>query len=174
MNYGVDLTLEKFLNNGFYFLVTGSLFESKYRGYDDVLRNTAFNGNYVANVLGGKEWRWQSKEGKNYAVTTDIKATYAGGQRIIPIDLEASRIEGEAVYELDKAYEEKLPDYFRFDIRIGLRSETGKITQEWALDIQNVTNRENIFSIEYNEETGELSTQNQLGFFPMFLYRIYF
>lgn len=174
MNYGVDLTLEKFLNKGFYFLLTGSLFESKYRAYDGVLRNTAFNGNYVGNVLGGKEWRWKTEKGKSYAVTADLKATYAGGQRIIPIDVEASRAEGEAVYDLERAYEEKLPDYFRLDIRIGLRSESGKVTQEWALDIQNVTNRDNPFNASYNENTGEIETQNQLGFFPMFLYRIYF
>ncbi len=53
-NYGIELTAERFLNKGFYYLLTVSLFESKYKGSDNVWRNTAFNSNYVVNVLGGK------------------------------------------------------------------------------------------------------------------------
>ena len=54
-NYGVEITVEKFLSNGWYFLFTSSLFDSKYTGYDNIWRNTAFNGNYVFNLLGGYE-----------------------------------------------------------------------------------------------------------------------
>ena len=56
-NYGVEVTLEKFYSKGYYFLLTGSFFESKYEGFDKVERNTAFNGNFVANGLFGKEWK---------------------------------------------------------------------------------------------------------------------
>src|SRR5690606_9925525 len=55
-NYGVELTLEKYLHKGFYFLFTQSLFSSKYRGSDHIWRNTPFNSQYVTNVLAGKEW----------------------------------------------------------------------------------------------------------------------
>jgi hypothetical protein len=53
-NYGIELTLEKFYSKGYYFLVTASVFESKYTGSDGIYRNTAFNGNYVFNALSGK------------------------------------------------------------------------------------------------------------------------
>src|SRR5690606_18511344 len=56
-NFGLELTLEKFFSRGYYFLFTASLFDSRYRASDDILRNTAFNGNYVFNLLGGKEFR---------------------------------------------------------------------------------------------------------------------
>ena len=56
-NYGIELTLEKFLDKGFYYLFTASLFESKYKGSDNVWRNTAFNSNYIVNFLGGKEFK---------------------------------------------------------------------------------------------------------------------
>jgi hypothetical protein len=85
-NYGVEVTLERFLNKGFYFLMTTSLFESKYTGSDGVERNTAFNGNYVFNLLAGKEW----KVGKSNAITFDVKGTYAGGRRYSPILLDES------------------------------------------------------------------------------------
>ncbi|MEQ9008467.1 MAG: TonB-dependent receptor, partial [Ekhidna sp.] len=43
-NYGVELTLEKFLTNGFYMLSTASLYRSKYTGSDGVERSTQFDG----------------------------------------------------------------------------------------------------------------------------------
>ena len=60
-NYGIELTIEKFLSRGFYVLFTASVFDSKYQGYDQVWRNTAFNGNYVYNTLAG----YERKLGKN-------------------------------------------------------------------------------------------------------------
>ncbi|MEM7297524.1 MAG: TonB-dependent receptor, partial [Bacteroidota bacterium] len=60
-NYGVELTLEKFLTNGFYLLSTASLYKSKYTGSDGVERSTQFDGGYIYNFLAGKEF----KVGKN-------------------------------------------------------------------------------------------------------------
>jgi hypothetical protein len=65
-NIGVDFTLERFLDKGFYYLVTGSVYDSRYKGGDDIERNTIFNGNYVANVLGGKEWVLGKKKNNNW------------------------------------------------------------------------------------------------------------
>ena len=176
-NYGLDITLEKFMSGGVYMLVTGSLFESKYQGSDKVWRNTAFNGNYVFNVLGGKEFLLKHTEGlkaKRQTLTVDSKITTAGGQRYTPLDLEASMMEGEAVYDDSKAYEEQFNPYFRADIRVGYKVTGNKVTQEWALDIQNVTNHKNAFGQSYNADTGEIETTYQLGLFPMVLYRITF
>jgi hypothetical protein len=174
-NYGLDLTLEKFMDRGFYFLSTVSLFESKYQGSDKVWRNTAFNGNYVLNALGGKEFVLnENKKGKRNTLTLDAKVTYAGGQRYTPIDLPQSIIEGDEVYQEDNAFGAQYDPYFRADIRIGFKQSGSKVTQEWAIDIQNVTNQDNPFGQSYNAGTQEVETTNQLGLFPMALYRITF
>ncbi|MDR1729520.1 MAG: hypothetical protein LBR52_02540 [Prevotellaceae bacterium] len=55
-NYGVDVTHERYLQNGYYYLLTGSLFKARYLGGDGVWRNTRLDRNYVVNALGGKEW----------------------------------------------------------------------------------------------------------------------
>ena len=68
-NYGIEFTMEKFLSKGYYFLGTISLFESKYTDYSGTERNTAFNGNYVINALGGYEF----KTGKHSLITIDLK-----------------------------------------------------------------------------------------------------
>lgn len=169
-NYGVELTVERFLNNGFYVLWTTSLFEAKYKGYDGIERNTAFNGNYVVNLLGGYEYRINEK----YMMTFDLKGTLAGGKRYVPIDLDASAIDGEAVYDWDRAYEDKHSPYFRTDLRIGFKQNAKKFSQEWAIDLQNLTNYQSIYRQSYDAENNDLVYTYQQGFYPMFLYRIQF
>tara|TARA_R110002096_G_scaffold86626_3_gene199130 strand:+ start:229 stop:2604 length:2376 start_codon:yes stop_codon:yes gene_type:complete len=174
-NYGLDITLEKFMDKGFYFMSTLSLFESRYQGSDEIWRNTAFNGNYVFNVLGGKEFVLKKGDsGKRNTLTLDTKFTYAGGQRYTPLDLAASILENDAVFDESNAFGAQYDPYLRLDLRIGYKMSGSKFTQEWALDIQNVTNQDNPFGQSYNAETQEAETTNQLGIFPMVLYRITF
>jgi hypothetical protein len=169
-NYGLEFTMEKFLSKGYYFLATVSLFESKYKGFSETERNTAFNGNYVFNILGGYEF----KTGKHSLITVDAKTVYAGGKRFVPIDIEKSIQENSTEYDWSKAYEDKFDDYFRIDLRIGFKINGKRINQEWALDLQNVTNNKNIYSQSYNPRSQNVSYDYQTGFFPMFLYRIQF
>ncbi len=170
-NYGLELTLEKSFSNNYYFLVTASIFESKYQGSDEKWRNTAFNSEYVFNGLFGREFELGSK---NRVLALDIKSTYAGGQYVTPIDLAASRQAKEAVYDTENAYSMKNPDYFRTDFKISFRMNSKKLTHEWALDIQNVFNTENLFRRTYNPVTEEIVENNQLGIYPIPQYRLTF
>ena len=178
-NTGIEFTLEQFMNRGAYYMFTVSLYDSKYKGSDGVERNTAFNGNYIVNALGGKEFELNKKTPKAdrkkilYFVL-DSKITFAGGNRYTPIDLDASQAAGEVVYDDAQAYSLQLESYFRWDLRAGIKVLGKKTTQEFTLDIQNLTNRKNPYSVSYNPETGEEIFVYQLGIFPVFQYRIYF
>ncbi len=169
-NYGIELTLEKFLSNNYYFLMTSSIFESKYKAYDKIERNTAFNGNFVNNVLFG----YEIPIGKKASIDCNLKVIWAGGKRYVPIDFEASKSEREEVLNWNEAYKKRHDDYFKIDMRISFKLNWKNINQEWALDIQNLTNRENIFMENYNVSTNEMRKEYQSGIFPMFLYRILF
>jgi len=169
-NYGLELTVEKFLGKGYYTLFTASLFDSKYEGYDGIERNTAFNGNYVFNLLAG----YERKVGKKAVMTFDIKTVWAGGRRYLPIDLEESRMEGEEIRDWSRAYESKYDDYFRTDLRIGIKLNGKRVNQEWGLDLQNVTGFQSIFMEGYDAEKDEVYTVYQQGFMPMMLWRINF
>jgi len=169
-NYGLELTVEKYLSKGSYFLLSASLFDSKYKTTDDTWRNTAFNGNYVFNVLAGKEW----KMGEKRMLTLDIKAVYAGGRRYIPIDQEASQLKGEEVRDWSHAYEKRYDPYFRTDLRLGYKVNMKKYSQEWAIDFQNLTGFKSIFMEGYDVKKNEIYKVYQQGFYPMFLYRIQF
>jgi len=169
-NYGLELTIEKFLSRNFYVLFTGSVFNSKYKGYDGIERNTAFNGNYVFNLLAG----YEKKLNEKIMLTFDIKTVWAGGKRALPIDIPESRIEQEEIYDWGRAYEDRYSDYFRTDIRIGLKINGKKVSQEWGLDLQNITRHDNVFSEGYDLANDEITTVYQQGFMPMMLYRINF
>ncbi|MCX6141446.1 MAG: TonB-dependent receptor [Candidatus Kapabacteria bacterium] len=162
-NVGLELTVEHFFRNGFYFLVTGSLFDSRYVGSDGIERNTAYNSKYVANILGGKEFR----VGENNVLAVNLKLSTTGGRYLTPIDLEASKTQGKTVYDESQAYTDRQAAYFRADFRISYRIEFGSSTMEFALDLQNVTNHQNVFLERYNPRTGGITTEYQQGFFPV-------
>ncbi|MBL0047456.1 MAG: TonB-dependent receptor [Bacteroidetes bacterium] len=169
-NFGVELTLEKFYSKGYYFLITASLFDSKYKGSDGVERNTAFNGNYTYNALAGKEFTINKKS----LISIDVKVTYAGGKREVPIDLEASNLKGSVVYIESDAYETKLKDYFRSDVKLSYKRNGRRITQEFSVDIQNVSGNKNIFQRTYDPQKQDLRTEYQIGLFVIPQYRILF
>lgn len=170
-NYGLELTLERFFNKGFYYLITGSLFDSKYKGSDGVERNTGFNTKYAANLLIGKEFKLGKK---GNVLAFNIKATSVGGKYLTPLDLEKSKLAGMAVYDESKAFSERQPDYFRMDAKIAYRKELKKSTLEFAIDFQNVTNHKNVFLQGYNARNNTISTEYQQGFFPVPMFKFTF
>ena len=172
-NYGAELTIEKFFNDGYYGLFTSSVYSSKFKGSDGIERNTAFNGKYVFNILGGKEWKVGSEKRNKFS--TDLKYTYAGGRAYTPIDLAASNTTGHEQLSTD-AYSAFYPNYFRLDFKVGytINSRTKKLSQSFSLDFQNVTNHKNVFSQNYDDRSKSINTTYQLGFFPNFVYKIQF
>ena len=162
-NYGIELTLEKFFSNNYYFLLTTSLFNSKYKGSDGVERNTAFNGNYVVNALGGYELKLK----KNLAILFDAKMTFAGGLRYTPIDINASIQNQEATYKDNAAFSQQNAPYFKPDAKITVRKDfKNKVALEFALDIQNVVGYQNVFVKLYDKNTKTERTAYQNGRFP--------
>ncbi len=171
-NVGVELTVERTFTDGYYFLLTGSVFDSKYKGSDGVERNTAFNGRYVANALAGKEWKL-GPNGRN-VLSFGLKLTGSGGRYTTPIDVAASDAAGSEKYQDDQAFTRQVPAYYRADVRIAYKLNRARLTHEIALDVQNVTNRQNVFSERYNVYTRKYATEYQLGLFPIPLYRLTF
>ncbi len=169
-NYGLELTAERFLHKGFYYLLTVSLFESKYKGSDNVWRNTAFNSNYVTNALAGKEWKLNEKT----VFGIDTKLTVTGGQRYTPFDRTASANAGYVIYKENNAYSLQNDTYLRWDLKFSYTRNLKRVTQKWYIDLQNLTNRKNIYIRTLNPKTGEESQINQMGLFPNINYQITF
>lgn len=170
-NYGLELTLEKYFSKGYYMLGTLSLFESKYKGSDNVIRNTAFNQHYVVNLLGGKEIT-VGKKGN--ALGLDIKFTTAGGKYLTPIDVEASAITGSEIHNEELAYSEQQNPYLRLDAKIYFRENYKGLSMEFSIDLQNLTNHQNVFAQHYDPYNNEVVTEYQQGFFPVPTFKMTF
>jgi hypothetical protein len=176
-NYGLELTIEKFFSKSYFFMITGSLYDSKYKGSDGILRNTDFNGTFAANVLATKEWKLNTNGSK--VLITGFKSTWAGGKRYSPPDTAKSRFAGELI-DLDSQRNTlRFKNYFRLDLKLGVKINTKKVTHEIALDFVNVLNTKNILGLTYspdprNPSANPIRQEYQLGFLPLFYYKIDF
>ena len=122
--------------------------------------------------LGGKEFK--VGKGKNNLIGLNLKMLWAGGTRYTPVDLERSRAEGKEVLQDEKAYSAQSPDYFRTDLRFSYRKNKPRASYIISLDIQNVTNRLNVYRQYYDSELHSIQTSTQTGLIPILNYRIEF
>lgn len=171
-NYGMELTVERFFVGGWYALATTALYHSTYTPRDGIARSTRYDGRYVASALVGKEWA-VGKRSANI-IGANIRVNLSGGNRQTPLDLEASRSANQAVYQFDRAWDEQLAGYARADVRVSYRINKRKTSSILSLDIQNATNRENVYGTFYDNSTQGISTELQLGLIPILNYRLEF
>lgn len=171
-NQGLELTVERFLDRGLYFLLSSSLYDSRYAGSDGVWRNTRFNGRYASSFLAGKEL--VVGHNRNHTLGLNVKLSHYGGYRESPIDATASRVKGETVFVEDRLFTEKLPDYFRADVRLSWKKDRPRSTRTLSLDVQNVTNRQNIAGRFFDPQSGTVKTFYLTGLIPVLSYRVAF
>ncbi|MFT4599928.1 MAG: hypothetical protein ACI857_000095 [Arenicella sp.] len=178
-NYGLEFTLQKFFDNSFFFMTTVSLYDSKYTGSDGVIRNTDFNGNHITNLLLGKEFKLGKTD--KHTLALGMKVTYAGGKRYGILDPIMTDSLKEIVF-LDSGYNTKrFKDYFRVDLKVNYTLNAKKVTHEFGLDLVNIldlfspTLGQNILGLTYTPSEANLfSERYQLGFLPLFYYKIDF
>jgi hypothetical protein len=169
-NYGAEFTLEQFTQRNLYFLLSASVYNSLYKTEENKWRNTRFNGRANLAFTAGKEYTWK----KNRVFGINIRSIYGGGLWDTPIDLERSISQGETVRDEGRAFEIQNSAYFRTDLRLSLKRNRPKSTQTLALDIQNLTNRENTFGSYFEPMEGVIKTAYQTPLIPILSYRIEF
>jgi hypothetical protein len=169
-NYGVEMTLERYLNQNWYFFLTSSLFESLYFASDRVWRNSVFSTRFVNNALLGFEFPISKRSSLDF----NLRLVWSGGLRQKFINKEASIAAGIIIYDEDKIYSEQAKDYMKLDYKMTLRHNMRKATVEFAIDIANLTDQRNIFSQSFNPKTGHDTFTYQQGFLPTALLRVTF
>ncbi len=171
-NVGLEFTLEKFFSNNYYYLFTASIFNSKYQMPDGREFNTRFNSNYRLTLLGGKEFPMGKND--NNLLALNGRFIWAGGNRVTPIDENASRLEQETVFIEARAYEDQVPAYWRGDVTVSYRINKEKVAHIISLQIQNVTNRENVAGYYFDTNEQEVLPSTQFGLIPILKYRLEF
>lgn len=174
-NYGIELTVQKFFDKTFFFLITGSLYNSTYKGSDGIRRNTSYNGIFATNFLGGKEFKISERQ----SISTGIKITYAGGKPYGYVNVPASEVQREIIFQDSAFNTRKFKNYFRLDLKVSWKLNTKKLTHEIGLDLINILNTKNVLGLTYapdlaNPSKEPVAIKNQLGFLPLFYYKIDF
>lgn len=170
-NYGVEITIEKIFHKNYYVLLTTSLFESFFRGSNQVWHHTAFSGGFVSNVLAGYELPLSN--GK-YKISLDIKSTIAGGNRYVPIDEAASQQQGSAVFIAEKAFDARFRNFRKTDVKLAFKLNQKKVSQSLFISLENIFNTQNVLRQYYDPRLGKLKVEYQFGLFPIGGYRIEF
>ncbi len=178
-NYGVEFTLERFFDNNYYFLINGSLFNSTYQSLEGIERNTVYNGNYLFNILTGKEFDGLGKK-KNKTLALNAKIFFGGGKKILPLlrDNQGNIAVNPATdqyYDYEKAYDDKLEDVYTVILSASYKINKRKATHEIFLNLDNVTNTQGRLLEYYDaDEPNNTGYLKQFGFFPNLMYRVYF
>ncbi len=170
-NYGLEITMEKLFHKHYFFMFSGSLYDSKYTASNGKTANTNFNGNYMLNLLAGKEF--PVGKDKKDLLTFGGKFTYGGGKRYSPVNIAASNAVMDIVAQDDKVNTLQFPAYNRLDFKISYKINGKKIGTEIALDLVNVMSTKNILALSYapdpaNINADPLVKNYQLGFLPLF------
>jgi hypothetical protein len=171
-NYGVELTLERYFENNFYFLVTGSIYNATYKTLENKIRNSHYNGNFAFNVLGGKEFIVGAK--KNKTIGLNAKIAVIGGGRYTPIDLDASISSNTTVLMNEQAWEGKSDVVFIPNFGITYRVNKARMSHSIKLDIQNVSNNQARLYPYYNANKKNIEWSTQLSLIPNIIYTIKF
>ena len=150
-NYGLEVTLERYMHDGYYYLLTGSLFQSLYTGGDGMWRNTRLNRNYIVNALGGKEWKMGQQ--KQNMLSVSLRFTLQGGERYIPVFEEASIATQDIVYDYSRAYKTQLSPEFISHFTVSYKINRDKLAHEFSLKMINVTGNKEFGGYMYNYRT---------------------
>lgn len=171
-NYGVDVVVEKFFSNKMYFLLTGSMFESKYTPQDGIERNTKFGTRWSSSYTIGREFNI----GNAKTLQIGFRFLYNGGFRYSPYDPVASAAAGKYIMLTGQEWSGQVPAYKRLDARIAYRYNAKRFSGSISLDVQNLTSQRNINAVAYDALNNELNYRNYPGgdFIPVLAFQFDF
>jgi len=174
LNKGIELTIEKAFTRNYYFLITGSLFDSWYKAGDKRHYNTYYNTRYVSNLLFGKDF-YVGRNKKN-SISINAKYVIRGGYRFTPVDEYKTMKSKRIIYETSASYGDQLPSFSRLDAGINFRKNHSFYSWIVMLDIQNAINRKNVFRRRFSFENGKIVSSDvlSLGIIPVINFRVEF
>ena len=172
-NVGIDFTIERFLHNSFYYLVTASLFDVKYAGGDGIERNGRWDNTASLNILAGKEIK-VGKDDKNNLLGFNTRVTIIGGELDTPIDEAQSKIEQETVRTWSEAYTIRQPAFFNVDFTLTFRKNKPKYSSVWALQIKNLLFNAQKAEYYFDKYSQKVKQSTGTGIVPFISYKIEF
>jgi len=171
-NYGIDLTLEQYITNGFYYLISASVFDSKYKTSTDNWYNTRFNKNYLFNALAGKEFRIGKNKQNLFGM--NLRMSVQGGDRYSLIDQTNSALKQDVVYNETNPFTEQAKTSFVAHFTINYEWYKKKTTQKLSFKILNATNYKEFLGHRYNIKKNIVDEHREALIVPNISYKISF
>ena len=159
------------MHNNYYYLLTASLFDSKYKGGDNTWHNTRYNGNYVANILFGKEFFFRDN---TRVFDINIRVSMVGNVRYTPALEEESFREKTVVEDESRAFEKQFPPLLYADLGVNYRINHRKSSSLISANIKNLVGTPVYEGIDYNLRTQKIQTTKQTFIIPVLSYKIEF
>jgi hypothetical protein len=169
MNYGVDVSMQRYYAKHWFVVVNGSVFRSTYTTPNGKTYSGAYDSRFACSLMGGYEVQF-----KNSALEFGIRLGYMGGFRYTPLDLDASVAAREAVTIDSLAYSRTYPNYFRPDLRIAYRQNKPKYAWTISFDLGNFVDYRNILRQYYDKQHNQLAYKYQVGLLPILAFQVDF
>ncbi|MBN2521070.1 MAG: TonB-dependent receptor [Bacteroidales bacterium] len=171
INKGIDVTIERFLADNYYFLITGSLFDTKY-SINNKEYSTRWDYDFAANILAGKEFVL-GKE-KSNIIGLNIRIAFQGGERAHPVDIEVSKQQKTIIYNYNRLWEERYPNLLFIDFTATYIINKLKYTSTFAVQLKNLTMEKSIYYYQYNIKNNSVELTGKSFIFPNISYKIEF
>jgi hypothetical protein len=171
-NYGVDFTLERFLKNNYYYLVTASLFSSKYQAANGETYSTRWDKQYVLNILFGKEFII-GKSGNNI-LGVNGRLNLIGGERYSPVLRQISHLEERVVYDHSSAFSQQFEAMRYLDVSLSYRINKQKYSSVLSLQVKNILGTPLNEGFKYNYKTDKVEESKIYVVLPVISYKIEF
>lgn len=169
INYGIDISIQRYYANHWFFVVNGSVFSSTYKPLNGKEYSGAYDSRFAASLMGGYEFRF-----KNSALEVGLRIGYMGGFRYTPLDETASMAAREEVIIDSLAFTQTYKNYFRPDLRIAYRQDKPKYSWTLSLDLGNFIDYKNILNQYYDKEKNSIEFRCQMGFIPVLAFQVDF
>ncbi|NNF36865.1 MAG: TonB-dependent receptor, partial [Saprospiraceae bacterium] len=168
-NYGVDVTLERYLRNGVFGLLSTSYYRSEFQNNDEWF-NSIYDNRFTMNLLLGKEWQI----GDNNSFSFSTRFSYIGGRPHYLIDelLSSSTFSAQLITE--NGYTERFPGAFLTHFSINYIINKNNLTHTLSLKVLNATAYEEFEAFKYNRLTGQVDDFREAIVLPNLSYKVSF
>ena len=158
---GIDVSLQKKLSSqkGLYGIINYSYINTGFTALSGGKKPGAFDPGHQFTLIAGYQF--------SSGWLAGFKFKYTGGRPYTPLDYDASKRVNRAVYATDDFNSSRYPYYMRIDMRVDKKFDFSKASLVCYIELQNLFDRENIYSYYWNEENKKPGTIYQWAFFPV-------
>lgn len=169
-NFGIDFTFERFLSKGFYYLSTLSLYKSEYIGGDGKKYRSRFDGGYVLNILGGKEFTVNEKN----VLSLNLKLTLMGPYLHQQVDNELSELAQNVIYDYNSEFSyQNSPIEFMSDLTVSYKINSKRTASIFTVQLKNFVGNQ-YQGKKYNLQTGKIEDEFFTSIIPFVSYKLEF